>query len=222
MTDQDYADRGPGSRSLDYHVADPAHLAVLQDAVRHLRYPLTRIHRNTGRRVPVNVADISRFNGAPAGVVGMPEHDHGEVHALMDDHRRAALGLYWLPTEQHPAGRIEVSVAIMGDPPLAQEVFIAELAHAVDYGVPLTDEQHAQIFAIVHGGDPTPHGTHGWWEERGGQNYWADWVGEVFMALFMRAFAPRLARPLEARQPWTHKVTDEMAKQTRRLLLAQK
>ncbi len=214
MTDQDYTERGPGSRSLDYHVADPAHLAVLQDAVRNLRYPLTRIHRNTGRRVPVNVADISRFNG-DAG----HEQAHREgVHPLLDA-RRQALGLYWLPTAQHPAGRIEVSVSIMGDPPLAQEVFIAELAHAVDYGVPLTDEQRVGIFAIVHGGDVTPHGTHGWWEERGGHNYWADWVGEVFMSLFMRAFAPRLSRPLEARQPWTHKVTDEMAKKTRRLLL---
>ncbi len=214
MTDQDYSARGPGSRSLDYHVSDPAHFAVLQDAVRNLDYPLTRIHRSTGRRVPVSVADISQFSG------GRSEHDHLEgVHPLTDI-RRQALGLYWLPTAQHPAGRIEVSDRIMTDPVLAQEVFIAELAHAVDYGVPLTDEQHAGIFAIVHGGDPTPHGTHGWWEERGGHNYWADWVGEVFMALFMRAFAPRLSRPLEARQPWAHKVTDEMAKQTRRLLLA--
>ncbi len=216
MTDQDYSDRGPGSRSLDYHVADPAHLAVLQDAVRNLRYPLTRIHRNTGRRVPVTVADISRFNGFVEGAHSQA-HDEG-VHPLTDA-RHQALGLYWLPTAQHPAGRIEVSVSIMGDTPLAQEVFIAELAHAVDYGVPLSDAQRARIFAIVHGGDPTPHGTHGWWEERGGHNYWSDWVGEVFMALFMRAFAPRLSRSLEARQPWAHKVNDEMAKQVRLGLL---
>jgi hypothetical protein len=200
-------------------IGDRQHRAVVQGALNACDYPFTRIRRRTGKRVPVTVGDTSRF--AQAHAAGDHDHSHDDgVHALTDpaDHRRAALGLYWLPTVEHPAGRIEVSHQIMTDVPLAQEVFLAEAAHAVDYGA-MTDGQRAEVFAIVHHGDPTPHGTHGWWEERGGQNYWADWVGETFMALFMRAFAPSLPRPLEARQPWTHRVTDDMARQARAVLL---
>ncbi len=191
------------------------HRAVVQGALNACDYPFSRIRRRTGKRVPVSVGDTSRFAAHAA-----EGHDHGHgFHALDDpDHRRAALGLYWLPTTEHPAGRIELSDQIMTDVPLAQEVFLAEAAHAVDYGA-MTDPQRQELFAIVHHGDPSPHGTHGWWEERGGQNYWSDWVGETFMSLFCRAFAPSLARPLEARQPWTHRVDDSMAAQARAVLL---
>jgi hypothetical protein len=201
-------------------IPDREHRAVVQGALNACDYPFTRIRRRTGKRVSVTVGDTSRFAQAHSAGDHDHSHDHG-FHGLNDpaDHRRAALGLYWLPTAEHPAGRIEVSQQIMTDVPLAQEVFLAEAAHAVDYGA-MTDAQRAELFAIVHHGDPTPHGTHGWWEERGGQNYWADWVGETFMALFMRAFAPSLPRPLEARQPWTHRMTDEMARQARAVLLA--
>jgi hypothetical protein len=201
-------------------IPDRQHRAVIQGALNVCDYPMTRIRRAKGVRVPVTVADTSRFTAARAGGDGH-DHDHSEgVHPLTDpaDMRRAALGLFWLPTVAHPAGRIEVSDKIMGDVALAQEVFLAEAAHSIDYGA-MNDTQRAAIFAIVHHGDPTPHGTHGWWEERGGQNYWSDWVGETFMSLFMRAFAPSLPRPLEARQPWTHRVTDEMAAQARLALL---
>ncbi len=210
MTDQDYANRGPGSRSLDYHVADPAHLAVLQDAVRNLRYPLTRIHRNTGRRVPVSVADISRFNG-DAG----HEQAHREgVHPLLDA-RHAALGLYWLPTSHDPAGRIDVSVAIVGDRPLSQEVFIAEIWHCVQYTV-LTQDQRQQVMSLfehTHGGPDHP----GEFEEQGEQSYWA-WRGERAMGLFMAAVAPKLPRPLEVRQPWHHSYTAKDVTAMRRIL----
>lgn len=186
-------------------IPDPAHLEVIQGALNACDYPFGRIRRRTGKKIPVTVADISRSQGEG-------------VHALEHpDHRAVALGLYWLPTEEHPAGRIEVNDQIMTDVPLAQEVFLAEAAHAVDYGV-MTDAQREEILSIAHQGDRTPHGTHGWWEERGGQRYWNDWVGENFMALFMRAFAKTLPRPLEARQPWEHRADDDMARQVRRLL----
>lgn len=202
-------------------ITDPAHLEVIQGALNACDYPFGRIRRRTGKKVPVAVTDTSRFQRARAGGDGHDHHDHSHAegfHALEHpDHRAAALGLYWLPTAEHPAGRIEVSKDIMHDVPLAQEVFLAEAAHAVDYGV-MTDAQRNEIFAIVHRGDTTQHGTHGWWEERGGQRYWNDWVGENFMALFMRAFAKKLPRPLEAEQPWEHRCDDEMARQTRKLL----
>lgn len=205
------------SRAIDMRgVTSLDHRRILQGALDACDYPLSRIYRNTGKRVPVSVADTSRFTATSSHA----DQHHLGVHPLTDpaDKRAAALGLYWLPTALHPAGRIEIGLNAIGQPDLAREVFIAELAHAVDYGVPLTDTQHVQIFAVVHHGDATPHGTHGWWEERGGHDYWSDWVGEVFMALFARACAPTLPRPLEARQPWAHPVTDVMAVQARTVL----
>lgn len=202
------------SRAIDLRgVKDPGHREILQAGLNACDYPLSRIRRSTGKRVPVSVADTSRFSGAAS-------HDHAAgVHALGNpDTRAAALGLYWLPTPLDPAGRIEIGLTAIEQPDLAREVLIAELAHAVDYGVPLTVEQHAMIFALVHHGDDSQHGTHGWYEERGGHDYWSDWVGEVFMALFARACAPTLPRPLEARQPWVHPVNDVMAAQARVVL----
>lgn len=195
------------------------HRRVIQDALNACDYPFMRVRRHTKVRVPITVADTSRFGQAPgSNDHGAHDHSHG-VHPLTDpENRAAALGLYWLPTRQYPAGRVEVSDKIMDNVPLAQEVVGAELAHVADYGTPLTDEQRRAIFAIVHHGDASDHGTHGWWEERGGQDYWSDWLGEVFMPLFMRAFMPSLPRPLEARQPWAHPVNDEMARQVREVL----
>ena len=66
--------------------------------------------------------------------------------------------------------------------------------------MPLTDAQHGAIGALlehVHGG----HEHAGWFEEQGESEYWA-WRGEVWMSLFMSAYAPTLAQPLKARQPW--------------------
>ncbi len=198
-------------------IKNAAHKAIIQKALNECDYPFINIRRKHGVRVPVNVTTL-RYAGT-SDEHGAHDHSHG-VHALENPTNRAqALGLYWLPTTAFPVGRIEVAVEIMNDPTLAREVFLAEAAHAVDYGV-MTDAQRESIFAIVHHGDSTGHGTHGWFEERGGNNYWSDWVGETFMALFMRSFAPNLLRPLESRQPWVHRVDDEMARQAREVLLS--
>lgn len=209
------------SRTIDLSaIANEDHRRILQEGLNAVRYPLGRIRRNTGRTVPVIVSDLSRYardisRGGPAHVHG-PDGETGHVLA----YRQAPLGLYWLPTAEHPAGRIEVGLSAMSDPDLAREVLIAELAHAVDYGVPLTDDQRRQIADAYHAASPHEHTSgdpHGWFEERGDQDYW-DWVGESFMAGFMRAFAPSLPRPLESRQPWKHPSTDEVARVIRRVL----
>lgn len=191
---------------------------TLQVALDACDYPFKRIRRNTGRRVPVTVSDLSRYqasaHGAHAHVHG-PEGETG--HLLGDGGRRAALGLYWLPTASHPAGRVEIDQGCFNDPDLAREVFLAEAAHAVDYGVPLTDEQRHEIARALHGGGDPNHDDHGWFEERGEQNYW-EWAGENFMGLFMAAFAPSLPRPMEARQPWVHANTPAAVARTRELL----
>ncbi len=190
------------------------HRAVVQGGLNALDARMYRVRRATGRRIPVTVRDLSQM------VAETPHddaHPHGNFHVLTDpEARHAALGLYWLPTRAFPAGRIELHEPIMVNVPLAQEVLIAEAAHAYDLTV-MTEAQRLAVWAVMHGGDATPHSDHGWWEERGSQNYWA-WGGEAFMGLFCMAFAPTLPLPLHARQPWVHKVDDAMAAEVRRLL----
>ncbi|CAA9323938.1 MAG: hypothetical protein AVDCRST_MAG68-2126 [uncultured Gemmatimonadetes bacterium] len=193
----------PTRKGFDLSGLSPEHRTVIEPAIVACTFPTTRILRNTGKPVPVAVSDLSRFNAA------MEAHGHGHVHVdgehghLLgepDAARKAPLGLYWLPTADHPAGRIEVGAHAMSDPDLAREVFLAEAAHAVDYGA-MTDAQREAIrdrFDYTGQGEPPV----GWFEEIGEQDYW-DWRGERWMGLFMAAFAPSLPRPLETRQPWT-------------------
>lgn len=199
-------------------ITDPSHRDVVQGTLNACRYPFGRI----GERVPVAVSDLSRFSAAVAKSKGGHAHvhsDEGEEGHLLG-FREAALGLYWLPTAAHPAGRIELHSGVMDDVPLAQEVFLAEAAHAVDYGVPLTNEQRAAIMKAYHDANPHDHppgNPHGWFEEGGEQDYW-DWIGESFMSGFMAAFAPKLPRPLEQRQPWAHRTTPAVVTIIRKVL----
>ena len=194
-------------------IADRQHKAVVQGALNACNFQLSRIRKRTGKRVPVTVSDLSRFAALLDARTG-----HGHVHNDAGEHghllgsplseekaksiapwRAAALGLYWLPTPAHPAGRIEVDAGIMGDVQLAQEVMLAELAHAVDYGA-LTEAQRVGVMALFDYSGSTPP-PQGWFEEQGEQDYWR-WRGERFMGLFAAAFAPSLPRQLESRQPW--------------------
>lgn len=110
-------------------VADPEHRTVITGALDACGFPFGRIRRRTGKRVPVAVSDLTRWTQGIADSVHLHVHQDGEHgHALTGTigKRHAALGLYWLPTGEHPAGRVEVEQAIMHDVPLAQEVFLAE------------------------------------------------------------------------------------------------
>lgn len=210
-------------------IADRSQRAVVQGALNQCAFPLTRVRKRTGKRVPVTVADLSRHNQALDARTGHG-HVHGphgeEAHLLgapasllpqrgvpVNLNRQAALGLYWLPTPMFPAGRVELESHAMVNAPLAQEVLLAELAHAVDYGA-MTDAQRVQVMQLFDytGGTRAPEG---WFEEQGEQDYWR-WRGERWMGLFMSAFAPELPRPLERQQPWqwTYDASDVAAVRT--------
>jgi hypothetical protein len=204
-------------------IADREQRAIVQGALNACAFPFSRVRKRTGKRVPCSVADLSRYAEALAAAGGSHVHVHdeegNEAHLLgappdvVDpspvrahdgvEHapaaRAAALGLYWLPTLKYPAGRVELERTIFRDPALAREVFLAEAAHAVDYGA-LVDGQRAQIVALFDwkgSGSPAA----GWFEEQGEEVYWR-WRGERWMGLFMATYAPSLPRPLEPRQPW--------------------
>lgn len=207
------------SRTIDLTQVPQPQRDVLQAALNEVTYPLGRILQNTGHKVPVTVADLSRY----AAQLGKSAHAH--VHRDVDGEeqtghllgspvgnsaaggkaRAAALGLYWLPTRGQPAGSIQVDAgALEENPDLAREVMVAELAHAVDYGV-MSDAQREKITALFdYTGTGAP--AKGWFEEQGEQDYWR-WRGERWMGLFCAAFAPALPRVLENAQPWQYSYT---------------
>lgn len=204
-------------------ITNPVHKHVVQEALNACRYPFGRIRKRVGKdkKVPVLVSDLSRYAEKLNPKAGQHAHVHDadgrEGHLLGDKARNTVLGLFWLPTPREPAGKIEIHKGIMGNVPLAQEVFLAETAHAVDFGVPLTAQQKKDIFTAYHNGDPNAHGGHGWFDEKGSKDYWS-WVGESFMGGFMAAFAPKLPRPLEKHQPWTHPTTPAVVTAIRKAL----
>jgi hypothetical protein len=187
-------------------IPEKSHRGTVQRALNACSYPFSRIRKRTGKRVPVTTSDLSRFSEALAEAsktghahVHGPSGETGHLLGVPTGARAAALGLYWLPTREHPAGRVELDTGVFRNFALAQEVFLAEAAHAVDYGA-MTESQRAQVLALFeHVG--AGHAHEGWFEEKGEDDYWS-WRGERFMGLFMATYAPSLSRPLERQQPW--------------------
>lgn len=184
-------------------VTDRTHRAMLQEALNACSYPFSRIRRRTGKRVPVTASDLSRFDEdlEANGAHGHAHSETGELgHLLGEPGRHAALGLYWLPTAVYPAGRVELDFGVFRTPALAREVFLAEGAHAVDYGA-MVDSQRTRVLALFDYTGTMPTTPQGWFEEQGEEDYWR-WRGERWMGLFMATYAPGLPRLLEPRQPW--------------------
>lgn len=212
-------------RTFDFSAMKAGDRKRLQPALEKLDYPVERIRRNMNARVPVTMSDLGRFQGA----LGRTGHAH--VHQNRIDERGQAyvetghllgveegpaggrrqrpLGLYWLPTPQFPAGRIELDEGLSDE--LAQEVLIAESAHALDYGW-MTAEQRKVIMDAYHEGSSDPED---WFEEHGSEDYW-DWTGESFMIGFAKAFAPGVATTLGDR--FVHKTTPKVIETIKRVM----
>lgn len=194
--------------------------SIVQDAVDACDFPwmllAPQLKQEVNRLViPVDEADLSRWGRNARGIVN--DHSHGHDHSH-GNHvlyagtgvRRAALGLAWY------SGKVSLEKTLYTQPDLAKEVFLAEAAHMVDFFY-MSDAQRDAIKRAYHDEPHEQHAHEDWFEEGGVQDYWS-WVGESFMSGFMRAYAPRLARPLEIRQPWVHKSTDDIARQIREAL----
>ncbi len=203
------------------------HRRLVDAALARCTYPFAE--HGPGVTIPVEFADLARYlQRNTARVRGhdddhahishpgaFPElADHGHVHVDKDDtgerghgivFRQQALGLYWLPTARYPGGRVSIEQAL--DPELAQEVFLCEAAHAVDY-VAMTDAQRRAVNALYHGGQHPPvpgHERCGWFDERGERRY-AWWPGEAWMVTFVRAFSDLTVRFDQFAHPSTPQV----------------
>ena len=116
--------------------------------------------------------------------------DEDEAHAISRpenwfngnsaDGRYLVGGVFWTD------GRIKIDIRLESNPAGAREVLSAEIAHAVDYGLPMTDAQKTALTQVLHPGGAD---AHTWWER---VDYGAEYytlVGEAWMALFTHSYS---------------------------------
>lgn len=156
--------------------------------------------------IPVEFEDLSRY--VQIAVEQQHQHQRAEVsdevrktstphihtgHFHVDEEgdlghgilfRNRVLGLAWY------SGRVSIDISLESEPEYAIEVFLAEGAHMIDFFYMIPNHRR-DIFKIYHP-DMTDeqivaHTDHGWFEETGNNDYWS-WVGESFMAGFIRAY----------------------------------
>lgn len=155
-------------------------------------------------QIPVEWTDLSRYM-AQASRKKAGHHHH--LHIAGDtahpiEFRNKVLGLAWY------SGKISLDISLESDPLLAQEVFLAEGAHMVDFFY-MTDEERKAIFDAYHDGNTDDHG-HDWFDKG---TYW-DWAGESFMGGFTLAYSDLLP----SMGTFTHPSTPQVAQKIRTIL----
>lgn len=148
---------------------------VLERCDFDFRLCLPRLKSEKGRdRIPVTFEDLSSYGARSTG--GETHTHEGTYHIIA--YREQVLGLAYY------SGKVVIHSSLSHS--LTQEVFMAEVAHMVDFFY-MNPEQRKSIFHLFHKGDVTPH-EHGWFEETGNNDYWS-WVGEAFMGGFTLAYS---------------------------------
>ena len=144
----------------------------------------------------------------------IPGHLHTQDGLGNEGHLlpRCIEGRWWIAGIFWTDGRIYVDARCEAQPDLAREVVAAEVAHSVDYFLPLSDTQKKALMELWHPGGKDPHT---WWEI---QDYGAEYYtlgGEAFMAAFTLAYAPGIDPDQSS---FTHATTHEQSAAVRQIL----
>lgn len=133
-------------------------------------------HVHTNNANPAAPGQVKKHEGE-----GHPEGDGPEPLLGRLNGRLYILGVFY-----PGSGRIYVDNALVDYPELAQSTVSAEIAHSVDEFLPLTDQQRAQIMALMHPGGPD---AHTWWEKVDYSAEYYSLIGESFMQAFTIAYS---------------------------------
>lgn len=173
--------------------------ALVQQALAACDFPFERLvpslNREGKTHINVDWQDLSRYTASDG-----KGHDHihdGDAVAhpveRVVEGRRRVLGLFYLP----PYTRIVLDFGLVNHPMLAQEVFLAEGAHAVDYHYMTAEHRRAFVNSVHNESLPPGHSvadgvafrldghTCSWFDV--GSYSW--WVGEAFMEGFIEAYS---------------------------------
>ncbi len=164
--------------------ASPSFIAIPWDkAIRTLRTP-----------IPISWDDLNDGTLSKVAKHTHLEDADGNIGHPTSRPLRGIAGVFWSD------GRIKIDISLESRPDSAREVLSAEIAHAVDFGLPFTDDQKRRIMKLIH---PAGDDNHTWWEvaSYGGEYYTLG--GETNMALFTHAYSQM--EPYQA--PFVHKST---------------
>lgn len=171
----------------------PQQQSILMSAMEAIKFPFERLTqfpgspemgwRDLNPGMPMDV----RFSGAfppeaePARSHGDHDHGHGDkphaIELVLADGRHFTLALIYTVS-----GRIYLDIRLEAHPDLAMQSVGAEVAHAVDFFLPMTDDMRNELLRLWGVG-----GT--WWEV---QDYGAEYYtlgGEAFMGEFVKAYS---------------------------------
>ena len=152
----------------------PAQQAITADALAKIKFPWERLA--LPGQPEIGWRDLNtRAHGTEdhAGEKG-PEPLLGMVNG-----RRFTLGVFY-------PGSARIYLDNSLDQAQAEATVAAEVAHAVDEFLPMTDAQRGLIMLELHGGHAD---NHTWWEKNDySAEYWS-LIGETFMALFCKAYS---------------------------------
>lgn len=159
--------------------------AILRAAFETIKFPFDRLAQlpgtpemgwrdlNGGRyaAAAVHSLDLARSHEGHHDSEDRPDAFEGEV-----DGRRWIMGLIYTRS-----GRIYLDVRLEQHPQLAMAVVAAEIAHAVDFFLPMTDDQRNELLRLWGKG-----GT--WWEVSDYGSEYFRLGGEAFMGEFVAAY----------------------------------
>lgn len=191
---------------------------IVLEALKKIHFPFERLQLP---RIPTEIGwmDLNdgmfNINGLDSngekfdtitGKLDKPTEKH-RAHGGVDHIRNYIFGV------MHPAsGRMYIDNWLVNRPDLAMATVSAEIAHDVDYFLPLNDSQREEIMKLLH---PNGEDHHTWWER---VDYGAEYyslVGETFMILFTDAYSDI---PFGDRSDFAHTGSPELAPAIRKII----
>lgn len=198
MTDELQGDgtwvlRGTASQNAVLRpVFDPA-------AESFIAFPWAQGIKALAKPIPITWADLNPPAGSAKESAAAAEIAHRRIKG-----RWMVAGVFWTD------GRIMIDIRLESRPDVAREVLAAEIAHAVEYGMPFTTGIKAALMSLL---DPSPD-THTWWEQRDYSGEYYALGGEAWMALFTYSYS----RMVPGQDLFVHKATREMAPRVHAIL----
>lgn len=117
----------------------------------------------------------------PPGYHDNPEADEPHFIEGLLSGRKYTLGVFYTGS-----ATIYIDNALVSYPEVAEATVAAEIAHAVDYFLPLTDLQRDTFIRLLNDGQPNENT---WWEISDYSTEYFTLAGEAFMFLFCRAYS---------------------------------
>jgi hypothetical protein len=192
----------------------PNQQAIVRDAFERIKFPFERL--TLPGSPELGWRDL---NGSDDWWLAKGRKHEGQQHAPAREDRPEPLngeidGRKWIMGVFFPvSARVYLDLALEDYPDTAKAVVSAEIAHAVDEFLPLTDAQRAEFIRLVH-----PEGSDHidtWWEKADYGAEYYNLIGETFMILFTKAYSDI---PFGDTSPFVHRGDNITAEQVRAVI----